>query len=206
MPKSNVTTRRSRRLPRRGRQRSRRCWRNGPSPIRNVGIHRTPALRRQSGACKQHAILSLLLWMPSSQKLRLSRTTQLLQRQPRQLHRPCCHFPPDLRCTWMQLLILLGGGIRRWFGLHRPRIHCLRWRRVAYVNVQSLVIELADATVHERPVLRTRTRPPTHPQHWGGFLCQLLPSWHKRTLLVARRCRPLRPRHLILRPSPQSLR
>ncbi len=168
-------------------------------------MHCTPALPRQSSACKQHAILSLLLWTPSSQKLRLSCTTQLLQGQPRQFHRPCCHPPPDLRRTWMQLSILSGGGIRHWLSHH----HCLCQlhlrRRVAYVNVRSLVVELADAMVHERPVLRTRTRPPTHPQHWGGFLCQLLPSWHKQTLLVARRCRPLRPRPLILRPSPQSL-
>ena len=129
--------------------------------------------------------------------------TQLLQRQPCQFHRPCCHFPPDLRRTWMQLSILSGGGIRCWLGLHRPRIHCLRWRRVAYVNVRSLVVKLADATVHERPVLRTRTRPPTHPQHWGGFLRQLRRSWRERPLLVAQRCRPLRPtqRHLILPPS-----
>jgi hypothetical protein len=54
-----------------------------------------------------------------------------------------------------------------------------------------------------RPILPTRLLPPTHPQHWWGFLRQLRPSWRKQPLLIALRCCPLHPtqRHLILPPS-----
>ena len=49
---------------------------------------RPTAFRRHFDAFRQHAIPSLLLWMPCSPNLRHLRSTRLRQRKRRQFHRP----------------------------------------------------------------------------------------------------------------------
>jgi hypothetical protein len=119
--------------------------------------------------------------------------------------------------------------MRHWKPIHRldpcvrtrhPNGHA-KLRMHEQVDVQRLVVELAGATVHGRPVLRTRHHPrrptsfwrqwpPTLNRQWGGLLRRRqLSRWRERTigLLVctSRRCTSSRQQRLTRRPLSRSI-
>jgi hypothetical protein len=83
------------------------------------------------------------------------------------------------------VLSMMGGALTRrpplWHHRlyhHLPSTANFGW----YANVPGLVVALVVATVLVRPVLLTRSYPPTLTQCWGDFLRLLrpLPRWHEQ--------------------------